>query len=457
MSDKLPAVPSIPPLASISDPAARAALKAVIDGWRVRNGEVGDGQEKFLTVADLEAAVSGAVSGNGSSGGGGASTSAAARSVSRVFQGIIDSVSQSRLWKLLGERLASIDTSILQEAKKRGAAITQTQQLIQNTNQSVATQVSTITAALDDAAAALTNEREARVVADKYALARALDMLAVTVGESASAASDSALVRASLDGVSAQKFTKLQTDMNQKMVMFEEGSQLAVSADGAVKGSWSTKFDADGYVVGAGLGIDGKDGEYSSSFMVRADRFVVGSPQLPIDDPNNPPPDVIPFVVLTVADADGNPPGVYLDSAFMRYASIIEAHLADASVGTLKLAGNSVTVQAQSQTATGTATCSITVPFGGKAFVISQTYAQGGSGMANLVGSISCSNGQQSMLLGCHLVDDAWGPSDGHLTLSAGFDLGPGAHSFTVTTYFPAGQGSRTNLYSNIVAFVGQR
>ena len=70
----------------------------------------------------------------------------------------------------------------------------------------------------------------------------------------------------------------------------QEALLVVTETDGTIRGAWSVKFDADGYVVGAGLGIEGKDGNYTSQFLVRADRFALGSPSTE---------DLFPFIVDT--------------------------------------------------------------------------------------------------------------------------------------------------------------
>lgn len=56
-------IPQLPPLSSITDPAVRAYLKALSDGWNVRNGYIGDGGEKFVTKDELTAYVKKGASG----------------------------------------------------------------------------------------------------------------------------------------------------------------------------------------------------------------------------------------------------------------------------------------------------------------------------------------------------------------------------------------------------------
>ena len=50
-------VPNIPPLTAIKDPAVKLVLQAIIDQLRVRNGEVGDGSNKFVTPTDVQKAI----------------------------------------------------------------------------------------------------------------------------------------------------------------------------------------------------------------------------------------------------------------------------------------------------------------------------------------------------------------------------------------------------------------
>jgi hypothetical protein len=52
-----PTIPAIPPLSSIQDPAVRAVLTALVLGWQVRNGQVGGGEQKFLTAAEVDAMI----------------------------------------------------------------------------------------------------------------------------------------------------------------------------------------------------------------------------------------------------------------------------------------------------------------------------------------------------------------------------------------------------------------
>ena len=53
MSNQVP----LPPLSSVSDPALRLILKAIYDELRLRRGETGNGDNKFVTQAELKASI----------------------------------------------------------------------------------------------------------------------------------------------------------------------------------------------------------------------------------------------------------------------------------------------------------------------------------------------------------------------------------------------------------------
>jgi hypothetical protein len=43
----------LPPLSAVADPAVRKALQAIYDELRLRRGETGSGDNKFVTKAEL--------------------------------------------------------------------------------------------------------------------------------------------------------------------------------------------------------------------------------------------------------------------------------------------------------------------------------------------------------------------------------------------------------------------
>ncbi len=125
MSDK--SIPSLPALSSIKDDNVRIALQAFYDAWKVRNGDVGDGSNKFLTASDLvDGFKSINISGGSSGAFGGLDPDKAANYdswVSTMLQTVDSYIQQSRLWRELSQELARIDTDIIGEQEARIAAI----------------------------------------------------------------------------------------------------------------------------------------------------------------------------------------------------------------------------------------------------------------------------------------------------------------------------------------------
>lgn len=280
-------VPSIPPLSSISDPSTRSVLQAIVDGLRVRNGELGDGNEKFLTVADLTAATSGSQSVVTSRGTSRSVATEASQAVANVIKKLSDSVMQSRIWKELDERIVRIDTPEWFQGKV-GGAIKAVENIIESGNQAMAQQLTT----------AITN------INGNIAL----------VQDELTAASD-------LVGATASNVTTLQTKVGTVDAAAQQAMQLAATVDGKVRGTWSVKFDVNGYVAGVALGVDQQPGKPPrSNFVVRADTFAVGSPGIN---------DVVPFIVQ-----DGV---CYLHKAMIGKAWIDSANIADAAIGSAKI------------------------------------------------------------------------------------------------------------------------
>jgi hypothetical protein len=115
--------------------------------------------------------------------------------------------------------------------------------------------------------------------------------------------------------------------------------EARIAADGAITAKYTVKVDANGYIAGYGLIATDNNGVTTSDFTVNAARFSIGAPSGP-DIPA-----CTPFAVITTPTTINGitvAPGVYMDGAYMKTASI----------GTLMLAGNSVTQVVVAPTAT---------------------------------------------------------------------------------------------------------
>lgn len=318
-------IPNLPPISSIKDPDVRVALEQMWNAWRVRNGDVGDGTHKFLTAADLKDALDSTTIVQMGGGGDDLTGSTLGKGVNTswirpLLSKIDDYIMQSYTWKKLGERIEWIDTPEWFQ-DKFGAAI-KTEQIERQT------ETAALSASITTAVSNINGN-----------LATAFDEIKAT---------------SDLAGATASRVTTLQTQVNGVKASAEEALRLSQTIDGVVKGAWTVKFDVNGYVAGAGLGIEGKNGTISSNFYVRADRFAVGNPEAPGI------PSKIPFKVFTtnttLPDGTVVPPGVYIDAAIIADGSINNAKIGNAAIGnaeiqvaaidTLNVRGNAVTTMA---------------------------------------------------------------------------------------------------------------
>lgn len=184
-----PAVPTLPPLSSITDEATRRALQALADGWNVRNAFSGDTKERFLTEADVLGMAQSIVMGGlfagslpGAEGGGGVGPG-----------GQPDDLAK----KLLEYLNLPIDlTSALEHAQK---AITF---LNAENNRSIARIL-----AMEDG---FLSERTERISANE-AFREDITGMKVSIGENKAGILEEARVRADEDGALAERITTLAT------------------------------------------------------------------------------------------------------------------------------------------------------------------------------------------------------------------------------------------------------
>lgn len=253
-------IPNLPPISSIQDPATRAFLKAMSDAWAVRNGHVGDGDEKFLTVADLKAGINAAVEGTGSGTSGGTVTSgggsSGSTSVAEVIRKLSDEISQSRLWQHLKSRIETIETPEWFKGKVGGAVRTEVDEQLNGDN-AIARQVTTAIANINGNIGAVQRKIEAT---------------------------------SNAVGATAKDVTTLQVRVNGengKGGLVQQLSDLSTDVTGRLDGTWSVRMASlDGaaqkYACGFGLGMhqDGS-GQMTSDFYVQATTFAVGDPAVP--------------------------------------------------------------------------------------------------------------------------------------------------------------------------------
>lgn len=422
MSDRAP-IPNLPPISSIKDPDVRVALESMWNAWRVRNGDVGDGEHKFLTAADLTDAITSAtvLRGNGGSLTNGTFSSGNpvpnTSWIRPLLNKIDDYIMQSWLWKKLEERIEWIETPewfIDKLDRSVGTAIKNEEKIREAADSSLASSIKTVSAVLNGNIAQVQEELTANVTltestashvttlqsefnttttqikqslttlsnADQALTSQINQAISDYNGQIAGVKSEIRTVSNSVSslaqstttqfvntnnnvsllqtqyrnlsdqaGASASAITQLQTSVSSVNTAAQNALTLASTIEGKVNGAWTVKFDANGYVTGAGLSLEGKGGNYQSSFYVRADRFAIGNPAYPNVTPK------IPFKVFTTTqniNGSNVPPGVYIDTAVIAdgtidnakigYAAIDTAEIKDLAVETLKIAGEAVIV-----------------------------------------------------------------------------------------------------------------
>lgn len=330
-------VPNIPSLSSITDPNTRSVLQAIIDGWRTRNGETGSGTDKFLTAADIGDLAQGYTPTGNASAQGAASGNKVSNGIAVLIQKAVDSVMQSRMWILLGERIDTMQTPEWFDAKNAGirSEVTSMQSAIRSqysqTNTIVATLNKNIAGAQQDLSAYV-SETEAAAIAGTGLFAKYGDNLG-GVGYRLKTVTD-------VIGAKAESVTTLQTTVGKTTTLAQSAFNLATNINGDITGSWTARFDVNGYVTGFGLGVE-KHGAAPprSDMVVRADRFAVGSPSGPGITP------AVPFIVLTTPTLVGDamrPPGVYITDVFIGNAAIDNAKIASLAVTNAKIANLAV-------------------------------------------------------------------------------------------------------------------
>lgn len=112
-TDTKKGVPGIPlqALNAIGDENVRLVLQSMVDGWHVRNGNSGDGNNRFVTVSEVEGLKSNMqlAFSNAQKAENYPSSNLKPGEIDRIINDLQASVMASRLWQELGERIKLID------------------------------------------------------------------------------------------------------------------------------------------------------------------------------------------------------------------------------------------------------------------------------------------------------------------------------------------------------------
>jgi hypothetical protein len=479
MAKTIPAVPAAAILA-VQDPNTRSALRALADYLAVRNGDTGDGQEAFLTLADLTQpgatvnAVAGALAIPMAGG-----VNKPGTPLDQLAQQLENRIIASAAWQSLFSCIdliaapdsvpGSVSWQLLQEARARGAAITTVSEKLQNTAVSLAKTITTLTAALADNAAAITRESQVRADSDT-AMARSNSAMVVSTAQNTAAIQGETSVRTNSDNALAAALNSIWARVGNNTALVQSGTQIAVNDVGAamskfdqlqaivtnpgsglvdksvalrqemsatasavsgMQAKWGIKLDVNGNVSGVTL-MSGATtgGKAESSFVVAADIFAIGAPGVP---------GVVPFAF------DARSGLLALKGSMIAKGSVEAAHMAtgtitaasgvigDAAVTTLNIRGNAVTVPKIASRSDD-----ITTGWN-PTDILSTTITLDQAG--TILAVVTCSQGSRSgphgwemwLLIDGQKVAFAGGSSaQDAVALSGGLHVGPGIHSIVL-------------------------
>ena len=277
-------LPGLPPIPQSVDTASRAFLEAVKERLEVRGGERGNPYERAVTVRDLqEAGLAGQVLiGGGRRRGGLVVVDDAGLYSALTPDMFAEAIRGLQLYKDLLKKLDDptrfdrlpeevrelLLKDIAQEAAERGAAVERIEKILQSETSSLAILIEEVTASVAGAQAGI----------------RTLEFATAQAGRAVSG--QVTQVRARLDNFGGRGATV-------------EQSMLATADDvEGLRAEYFVKVQAGDKLAGFGLSaVEDPDGNSSSAFIVLADRFAIVTNSDVITDPNNPPPNRIPFGV----------------------------------------------------------------------------------------------------------------------------------------------------------------
>lgn len=231
-------------LTGIADPNVRKIVGMIIDTNAVRNGDVGKGDEAFVTMGDLL--------------GGGDKSKAIASAMARPIAQMIESpdpdktaladalerrILASASWQMMFNRIelitapdtraGSISNRLLLEAKSRGAAITEVSRAVQQANESLAETTRTLTAAIGKSAAAIESIERTQVTVSE-ALAETRRTLIAGIDKNAAAIIDEARARVTEREAAAEVVSRLTVRVESNAGEIQRVERTQVTATDAL-------------------------------------------------------------------------------------------------------------------------------------------------------------------------------------------------------------------------------
>lgn len=267
-------VPGIPlgALDAISDENTRQVLRAIVDGWHVRNGSSGSGNSAFVTRAEVDKLTANA-------------TQTAVRNlgglrldpgeISRALNDLHTQVFESRLFHDLEARVDLIDKpgGIFDRlGATELSLVSETQQRITG-DTGLSTRIEAMGTRVGTAEAAIQTETTQRVNADN-AIQLTVSTQYASVNQNMALQQQSINTTANNVAAITTTLNQIQAQVGQNTAAIAQESEVRANADGDLYAQWTLRVDVNGRVSGFGLAST----DTVSDFIVRADRFSIVSP-----------------------------------------------------------------------------------------------------------------------------------------------------------------------------------
>ena len=148
---------------------------------------------------------------------------------------------------------------------------------LQTTTANQADSLELLGVSVGDLTTAISDEKTARANADN-AMAKDVETQFAAVGESLSAIQTTAETAAPNVSALADVVEDVQTTLDETTAAVETETKARIDANKDIYAKYSVKIDLNGYLTGFGLMSTANDGETTSDFIVRSDRFSIVNP-----------------------------------------------------------------------------------------------------------------------------------------------------------------------------------
>lgn len=440
MAEKNYRIQALPPTIGVKDPEVRSFLDALANAWDHRSGNTdGKSPDRFITAGEFKnMATQALVQALGSSlpggapGGGGIEPG----SVTEAIESISDYIKKSILYQILGTEYPDIDITglrnLINDAFDGAKTLILEERTQRSTEYSAMTSIITAQASRIEAAeAAIVNESSTRANKDN-AIAEAVNTMWAKIGGNTAVIQDGQLAAVTPNAAQATKWDQVQVavrDPNTGLPSSTSIKQELVSYSNAADGKFNSLYtvraqvSTGGKTIVGGFGLAAIGGADSPAgptiqFGVRADSFFVASTSSSVE--------TFPFTVLTTpttVNGAVRQPGVY----------ITDAIIGNASVDTLRIKGNAVTVPVGGSSSGAVPGLIIDMPYPGSILVVvtANALAPAGESSAATMNLAAVCNGASGPSVGVSMAGANPGitASSGAAAAIGKFDVAAGSHS----------------------------